>query len=111
MIRTVFELATKKIRVPGVAVVAFPLFEVLDGKTSSDYHSRVEPSSAGGRKMARALVKCAMAPLQPAPRQPRAPHLQPWVETPRSLKVPTLPEPREMERENAQDDGDTDPTC
>ncbi|EOD35121.1 hypothetical protein EMIHUDRAFT_227906 [Emiliania huxleyi CCMP1516] len=95
----------------GVAVVAFPLFEVLDGKTSSDYHSRVEPSSAGGRKMARALVKCAMAPLQPAPRQPPAPHLQPWVETPRSLKVPTPPEPREMERENAQDDGDTDPTC
>lgn len=92
-------------------MVAFPLFEVLDGKTSSDYHSRVEPSSAGGRKMARALVKCAMAPLQPAPRQPPAPHLQPLVETPRSLKVPTPPEPREMERENAQDDGDTDPTC
>jgi len=55
-IRAVFRLATKKIRIPGTEVVAFPLFDVLDGKTTSDYVSRVEPSVTGGEKMARALM-------------------------------------------------------
>mmetsp|Transcript_57614 Transcript_57614/g.160517 ORF Transcript_57614/g.160517 Transcript_57614/m.160517 type:complete len:351 (-) Transcript_57614:89-1141(-) len=55
-IRKVFELATKRIEIPGTEVVAFPLFEVLDGKTSSDYIQRVEPSPTGSAKMAAALM-------------------------------------------------------
>merc|ERR1711879_823795 len=55
-IRTVFKLATSRIDIPGTEVVAFPLFEVLDGKTSSDYIERVEPSPTGGAKIAAALM-------------------------------------------------------
>lgn len=55
-IRKVFELATKRIRIPGVEVIAFPLFEHLDGSDTRDYIERVEPSPRGGRKMARALI-------------------------------------------------------
>eukprot|EP00415_Alexandrium_ostenfeldii_P004312 UN4312 len=55
-IRSVFRLATSRICIPGTEVVAFPLFEVLDGRDTSDYVSRVEPSPSGGRKMARALL-------------------------------------------------------
>jgi hypothetical protein len=33
-----------------------PLFNALDGKNSSDYIARVEPSSQGGRKMAEYLL-------------------------------------------------------
>mmetsp|Transcript_8262 Transcript_8262/g.10747 ORF Transcript_8262/g.10747 Transcript_8262/m.10747 type:complete len:300 (+) Transcript_8262:148-1047(+) len=35
----------------------FPLFEVLDGKTTEDYLQRVEPSVQGGRKMGEALLR------------------------------------------------------
>ena len=56
-IRKVFELATSRIRIPGVDVLAFPLFEVLDGETPNDYNQRVEPSVQGGEKMAKALLK------------------------------------------------------
>ena len=45
-------------------VVAFPLFDVLDGKTSSDYEQRVEPSVTGGRKIAAALLD-AILPATP----------------------------------------------
>ena len=55
-IKKVFELATSRIRIPGVEVVAMPLFEVLDGSDSRDYVQRVEPSPLGGRKMAAALM-------------------------------------------------------
>jgi len=55
-IRAVFNLATRRIRIPGVDVIAYPLFEVLDGSNSADYVQRVEPSPLGGQKMARALV-------------------------------------------------------
>ena len=41
----------------GLDVVAFPLFEVLDGTNPSDYNQRVEPSVQGGEKMARAFLK------------------------------------------------------
>ena len=40
----------------GLDVVAFPLFEVLDGQTTADYNQRVEPSVQGGEKMAKALL-------------------------------------------------------
>ena len=46
-IRKVFEHATSKISIPGTEVVGFPLFEVLDGKNTRDYHERVEPSPEG----------------------------------------------------------------
>ena len=51
-ISTVYELGTKRIRIPGTQVVPVPLFSVLDPKDSSDYLQRVEPSPQGGRKMA-----------------------------------------------------------
>jgi len=61
-IRAVFRLATRRIRIRGTQVVAFPLFEVLDGKTSEDYVSRVEPSPSGGRKMAKAFMDIVLRP-------------------------------------------------
>lgn len=61
-IRAVFRLATQRIRIPGTEVVALPLFEVLNGKDTTDYVSRVEPSPSGGRKMARALLEAIVPP-------------------------------------------------
>ena len=55
-IKKVFMLATKRIKIEGVEVVPFPLFEVLDGTDTRDYVQRVEPSVVGGRKMAKALM-------------------------------------------------------
>ena len=55
-IRKVYELGTQRIRIPGVEVVAFPLFEVLDGSDRRDYVQRVEPSVRGGGKIAHALM-------------------------------------------------------
>jgi len=55
-IRAMYRVATKKIKIDGTEVVAFPLFKVLDGKTSSDYLERVEPSPSGGEKMACGLM-------------------------------------------------------
>lgn len=60
-IRAVFRLATRRIHIRGTNVVAFPLFEVLDGKNSSDYVSRVEPSRSGGSKIAKALMDVVLA--------------------------------------------------
>lgn len=59
LIRLMFEKATKEIRIPGTEVVAVPLFTALDGKTTSDYCSRVEPSPRGGVKMAKLLLDAA----------------------------------------------------
>lgn len=61
-IRCMFRLATSRIRIPGTEVVAVPLFEILDGKTSADYVMRVEPSSEGGHKMANALLDAILGP-------------------------------------------------
>lgn len=55
-IRTIFELAIRRICIEGTRVVPFAMFDVLDGTDAGDYVQRVEPSSAGGRKLARALV-------------------------------------------------------
>mmetsp|Transcript_12409 Transcript_12409/g.26514 ORF Transcript_12409/g.26514 Transcript_12409/m.26514 type:complete len:127 (-) Transcript_12409:294-674(-) len=60
-IRRVFELATKRISIPGVQVEGFPLFEVLDGTKPSDYVQRVEPSPSGGAKMAKALMDALLS--------------------------------------------------
>mmetsp|Transcript_39240 Transcript_39240/g.91554 ORF Transcript_39240/g.91554 Transcript_39240/m.91554 type:complete len:263 (-) Transcript_39240:181-969(-) len=56
IIEKVFIEATSKIKIPGSEVVPVPLFVVLDGKTSSDYVARVEPSKNGGEKMAKYLL-------------------------------------------------------
>jgi len=55
-IRAMFNLAISRICIPGVDVEGFPLYEVLDGRDSSDYVARVEPSARGGKKMAIALL-------------------------------------------------------
>ncbi|EOD15105.1 hypothetical protein EMIHUDRAFT_470593 [Emiliania huxleyi CCMP1516] len=55
-IRALFSLATRRVAIPGVEVVPFPLFEALDGSDPRDYVQRVEPSPEGGRKMAAALL-------------------------------------------------------
>lgn len=56
-IHTVFEKAVKQIHIPDTTVVFAPLFEVLDGKDTSDYVARVEPSEQGGGKIAELLRK------------------------------------------------------
>ena len=57
LIRTLFQEATKKVRVPGCkSVVPVPLFEVLDPKYATQYIQRVEPSSEGGHLMAKRFV-------------------------------------------------------
>jgi len=66
LMRRTFELATTKIRVPGVEVVAMPFYEALDGKDPNDYVQRVEPSSAGGKKMAAAMLERIATALSPS---------------------------------------------
>lgn len=56
LIRKFFQEGTSNISVPGTEVIPVPLFHVLDGKTSSDYVQRVEPSPSGGKKMAEYLL-------------------------------------------------------
>merc|ERR1712194_619274 len=68
-IRVVFRLATQRISIPGTEVIAFPLFDVLDGKDSTDYVSRVEPSPSGGEKMAKALMTTLLGGGLPQPRR------------------------------------------
>eukprot|EP00908_Phaeocystis_cordata_P025746 Transcript_8226.p2 GENE.Transcript_8226~~Transcript_8226.p2 ORF type:complete len:120 (-),score=47.42 Transcript_8226:109-468(-) len=64
-IKRVFELATSTIRIEGTEVVAYPLFEVLDGSDSRDYVQRVEPSPQGGAKMGRALMDALLGISSP----------------------------------------------
>lgn len=59
IIRAIFAAATRRIRVAGTEVVAVPLFAALDGSDSADYAARVEPSAAGGRKIADLLLAAA----------------------------------------------------
>ena len=47
LIRAVFELATRRIRIEGTRVVPFAMFDVLDGRDPRDYVQRVEPSPVG----------------------------------------------------------------
>lgn len=60
-----FELGTSKIQIDGTEVVPFPLYQVLDGKTATDYLQRVEPSPSGGRKMAQALMRAVLDTEEP----------------------------------------------
>ena len=55
-IMKMYELATKRIQIPGVQVIPCAFFESLNGKDEGDYVARVEPSTEGGRKMALQLT-------------------------------------------------------
>lgn len=55
VMRKIYELGTQQVALahhPTVEVVPVPLYEALDGRDSSDYVQRVEPSAQGGQKMA-----------------------------------------------------------
>lgn len=55
-IRQVYQHAMANVQeIQGVPVVSVPLYQVLDGKNSSDYVARVEPSNKGGQSMATLL--------------------------------------------------------
>ena len=56
LIRKMFRDATRRIVIPGSEVIAVPLFAALNGKISSDYSQRVEPSAVGGHKMSRLIL-------------------------------------------------------
>ena len=56
LIKNLFEKAISKISIPGSTVVGIPLFEVLNGKISTDYVQRVEPSAKGGEKMGKFII-------------------------------------------------------
>lgn len=63
IMRKIYELATCEITIKGVpTVVPVPLFEALDGKRTTDYVARVEPSVQGGAKLA-ALILDRLAPV------------------------------------------------
>ena len=64
LLRRLFILATSKIRIPGCKVIPVPLFEALDGKDTSDYVQRVEPSASGGEKLASLLVSLLEKEMQ-----------------------------------------------
>jgi len=64
LIRHIFAEATSKIEVEGVPVLALPLFEVLDGTDTTDYVNRVEPSTAGGEKIARRVIEAIAGELK-----------------------------------------------
>ncbi len=55
--RLVFESCVTKVKVEGCRIQFLPFYEVLDGKTTLDYAQRVEPSSSGGRKIAKRLLE------------------------------------------------------
>lgn len=56
VMKEIFQMATQKINILDDNIVAFPLYEVLNGEHTQDYVSRVEPSAIGGEKMAKAFV-------------------------------------------------------
>lgn len=58
VMRAVYEHAVKKIDIEGAKVVHCPLFKVLDGKDSTKYVARVEPSASGGVAMAEFILSC-----------------------------------------------------
>ena len=56
-IRQIFREATCKISIPGVEIVPFAMFKVMDGKDSSMYCAGVEPSARGNRLLADAYYR------------------------------------------------------
>merc|ERR1712113_302862 len=62
-IEAAYRWATARIKIAGTEVVPFPLFQVLTGKTTTDYEQRVEPSPSGGKKMACAFLDKMFGPI------------------------------------------------
>ncbi len=60
VIEQLFIHATKDIIIPNCQVIPFAMYKILNGKNTSDYVQRVEPSEAGGKKLSRAFVKCCL---------------------------------------------------
>lgn len=56
LIRKAYQEATSLIRIPGVEVIPVPLYNALNGKDTTDYVARVEPSAKGGKIMAEYLL-------------------------------------------------------
>eukprot|EP00929_Paragymnodinium_shiwhaense_P068865 TRINITY_DN34719_c0_g1_i1.p1 TRINITY_DN34719_c0_g1~~TRINITY_DN34719_c0_g1_i1.p1 ORF type:complete len:339 (-),score=50.62 TRINITY_DN34719_c0_g1_i1:137-1153(-) len=56
VMRQVYAWGVSQIHIPGTEVVPLPLYEALNGKDTADYKHRVEPSVAGGKKMAAAIA-------------------------------------------------------
>ena len=71
IMRIVYERAIATLQIEGTAVIPVPLYEALDGKTTSDYAARVEPSSQGGSKMAKLVLERLRAALPPSEASPR----------------------------------------
>jgi hypothetical protein len=69
LIRKIYNDSIRHIRIQGSQVIPVPLFQVMDGKASDDYVARVEPSTAGGRKMAEFLLALieGSRPMTPPP--------------------------------------------
>jgi hypothetical protein len=65
LIRKAFHEATSMIRIPGVEVISIPLYNALNGKDTTDYVARVEPSAKGGTKMAEYLMDIIDNPAVP----------------------------------------------
>jgi hypothetical protein len=58
-----------QVTVPGVEIVACPLYEALDSNSADDYHDRLTPSRKGGKKIAKKLYQiiCPLGPVIPKP--------------------------------------------
>lgn len=54
-IKQIYHHAIQKINIQGINIIPFPMYSILDGSNTGDYIQRVEPSSAGGKKLANAF--------------------------------------------------------
>ena len=57
IIQQIYKYAIEQISISGVQIVACPMFEILDSKSTQDYVERVEPSNLGGRKIAKIFAE------------------------------------------------------
>ncbi|KAF1919887.1 hypothetical protein BDU57DRAFT_513195 [Ampelomyces quisqualis] len=65
-IRSLYDIATKQIKVDGTRIVPCGLHTVLDGKHPELYTERVEPNEEGGWKMAVKFMELIEGLLEPA---------------------------------------------
>jgi hypothetical protein len=63
LIRKMFEVGIKRVRIPGTVVIPVPLYHALDGKRNEDFVARVEPSALGGKKMAEFILDIIKHPV------------------------------------------------
>mmetsp|Transcript_46148 Transcript_46148/g.107847 ORF Transcript_46148/g.107847 Transcript_46148/m.107847 type:complete len:316 (-) Transcript_46148:91-1038(-) len=61
VMRQVYSWGVSQLSIPDVTIVPLPLYEVLDGKDTTDYVARVEPSEKGGQKMGKAIAEAILA--------------------------------------------------